>query len=119
MTCPKCGGETTVCGSRPTEDSVHRKRRCLDCDLVFATVEIDADLWQSITKSRLKEDDLQPENLQFNHRLTEEDVRFILANYKSCDRVYGASGLARRFNVDRKTILAIVNGNVKKWRDLK
>lgn len=118
MTCPNCGGKTTVCGSRPSEDSIDRKRKCLECGYVFATIEIDADLWKSIQKSRFGEEEGDIDARQFNHRLTEEDVRYILENYKSGDHECGAAALGRKFDVDRKTILAVVNGKRKKWRNL-
>lgn len=46
MTCPVCGGDTKVIDSRPSEDSVQRRRKCLECDYRFNTIEIDMDLYK-------------------------------------------------------------------------
>lgn len=48
MTCPKCGGETCVIDSRPSEDSVRRRRECLECGDRFNTMEIDADYYETL-----------------------------------------------------------------------
>ena len=39
MICPACGHATKVIDSRPTNDSVERKRECLCCGARFATLE--------------------------------------------------------------------------------
>jgi transcriptional repressor NrdR len=39
MICPVCGGETKVVDSRPSNDSVRRRRECLDCGVRFDTLE--------------------------------------------------------------------------------
>lgn len=45
MNCPLCNGPTSVVDSRPDEESVHRRRKCLDCGHRFGTIELDEDLW--------------------------------------------------------------------------
>lgn len=49
-----------------------------------------------------------------NHKLTEEDVRYIRKLYKKCDKNFGAVPLGQKFGVDRTTILDIISG--KTWR---
>lgn len=39
MTCPNCGGETTVVYCYADRESVQRKRQCNDCHLLFYTAE--------------------------------------------------------------------------------
>lgn len=50
MTCPVCGGETTVMDSRTTEDETKRKRKCKDdtCRYIFRTIELDEDQYKYI-----------------------------------------------------------------------
>lgn len=48
MNCPLCNGPTSVVDSRPDEESVHRRRKCLDCGHRFGTIELDADLWEKM-----------------------------------------------------------------------
>ena len=43
-----------------------------------------------------------------NARLTEEQVRYIRANFNLQSKEFGAAALAREFNVDRKTIFKVV-----------
>lgn len=50
MTCPICGGETHIINSRPSEDSVRRRRECTECKHRFSTVEIDSDYYAFLTK---------------------------------------------------------------------
>lgn len=45
MTCPVCGGRVIVIDSRPSEDSIYRRRRCIECDYRFSTIEIEADIY--------------------------------------------------------------------------
>jgi transcriptional regulator NrdR family protein len=45
MLCPMCSGESKVINSRPSEDSVYRRRECLECSHRFSTVEIDMELY--------------------------------------------------------------------------
>lgn len=45
MTCPVCGGQLIVIDSRPSEDSIYRRRKCVECGHRFSTIEIDADLY--------------------------------------------------------------------------
>ena len=42
MTCPVCGGKTTVCVTRGECDMICRRRRCLDCKHTFYTTEIES-----------------------------------------------------------------------------
>lgn len=44
------------------------------------------------------------------HKLTMEQVRFIRRNYKPYDRVFGARGLSRMFNIRHVNILRIIRG---------
>lgn len=45
----------------------------------------------------------------FNTKLNEEDVKFIREHYKAFDEEFGQIALAKRFNVNRKTIESIVH----------
>lgn len=49
------------------------------------------------------------------HKLTQEEVNWIRANYKPRDKEFGARALGRKFNVCSATISNIVN--YKSWRD--
>lgn len=42
MTCPVCGAQTRVYGSRTDAEGVYRRRRCLDpkCNYRFYTTEV-------------------------------------------------------------------------------
>lgn len=51
MTCPYCGSETKVVESRPQEDSVLRRRKCVDCKARFYTTEIDLEIYKRIIKN--------------------------------------------------------------------
>ena len=55
MTCPYCGcGYTKIVDSRKREDSVFRRRECMECGNRFNTMEIDYDLYKHYEKlSRL------------------------------------------------------------------
>lgn len=44
-----------------------------------------------------------------NHKLTESDVTYIRKNYKRYDKRYGATALAKRFNVTPSCITAIAH----------
>lgn len=55
MTCPYCGGDTKVIDSRPSEDSVHRRRECLVCKERFSTTEIDMQMYEKLAKDTLSE----------------------------------------------------------------
>ena len=48
MNCPVCNGNTTVIASKPSEDSVHRRRKCLACNYRFNTTEIDDDYYETL-----------------------------------------------------------------------
>ena len=52
MDCPICCGTTKVIDSRPEEDCVNRRRKCLSCGHTFGTVEVDKDAYQILTKGR-------------------------------------------------------------------
>ena len=43
MTCPVCGGDTTVVCCRSDCESVYRRRKCLECAYVFHTSEVESD----------------------------------------------------------------------------
>lgn len=43
MTCPVCGGDTTVIGSRADCEGVYRRRKCRECDYKFHTTELESD----------------------------------------------------------------------------
>ena len=46
MTCPYCGcSDTRIVDSRKREDSVFRRRKCIECGKRFNTIEIDYDLY--------------------------------------------------------------------------
>ena len=62
MDCPICGGGTVVSDSRRGADFVNRKRKCLDCDYRFATIEIETDMlqaWQNSSKPTPKKVDVE------------------------------------------------------------
>ena len=46
MNCPKCCGTTSVLETRADEESVKRRRKCLECNHRFYTIEIDADMYE-------------------------------------------------------------------------
>ena len=50
MTCPYCGGPTSIVDSRKNEDSVIRRRECKKCGKRFKTIEIDYDLYKRYEK---------------------------------------------------------------------
>ena len=50
MNCPNCGGDTCVVDSRRNADSIKRRRRCLKCKYSFATLEVNADGFDMLTK---------------------------------------------------------------------
>lgn len=51
MTCPHCGGATKVVDSRPSEDSVQRRRECLCCKQRFSTTEVDLQLYTKLAST--------------------------------------------------------------------
>lgn len=51
-----------------------------------------------------------------NHKLTEEQVAFIKEHYKKGNKEFGASALAKRFNVTKTPIVLIVKG--KAWKHI-
>ena len=56
MTCPICGDETKVRVTRAENDCVRRLRICLGCRHVFATVEIDEDLYKRLLNVKDSQD---------------------------------------------------------------
>ena len=44
MDCPVCERNTKVINSRPSSDSIRRRRVCLECGYRFNTVEVDEDM---------------------------------------------------------------------------
>lgn len=42
MTCPVCGGDTSVTSCRKDNEAVYRKRKCLRCDHKFYTTELES-----------------------------------------------------------------------------
>lgn len=52
MICPSCQSQNdTVADSRPQPDgTVHRRRRCLDCQHRWSTVELTADAHQALER---------------------------------------------------------------------
>ncbi|UYL05216.1 hypothetical protein DIDNDMLP_00231 [Klebsiella phage KP13-7] len=48
-----------------------------------------------------------------NSKLTKENEKFILTNYKKRDKKYGLEALARQFNVSATTIARCINNNKK------
>lgn len=55
MTCPICGGKTKIYDSRPDDESVKRRRECLECGHRFLTMEIDADLLERMENKSVVE----------------------------------------------------------------
>lgn len=48
MKCPMCGsGSTATLDSRSDNDSVVRRKKCLECNHRWTTIEIDRDQWYS------------------------------------------------------------------------
>lgn len=43
MVCPNCGGKTKVKESRADSDVIYRRRRCIDCNYIFYTEEVDSE----------------------------------------------------------------------------
>lgn len=50
MTCPKCYKKTKVIDSTTDEDSTTRRRECVYCGFRFTTLEVDKDLYESLTR---------------------------------------------------------------------
>ena len=51
-----------------------------------------------------------------NHKLNEEQVKYIMKNYKPRNKEYGLRALARKFNVSTGPIQNIING--KGWKNI-
>jgi len=58
MICPKCKGKTRVVETRfyDIENEIYRRRKCIDCDNSFFTVEFEVEenevlreLWKTVT----------------------------------------------------------------------
>ena len=43
MTCPVCGGKTTVIDTANDCECVYRRRKCLECEYKFTTTEQESD----------------------------------------------------------------------------
>lgn len=43
MNCPICGGKTTVRGCKADCESIHRERKCLECNHIFYTEEYEVE----------------------------------------------------------------------------
>lgn len=43
MTCPVCGEPTVVLDSRRDEESVYRKRKCIECGYIIYTYEVECE----------------------------------------------------------------------------
>ena len=52
MTCPVCGGKTTVFNSVSDCERVYRRRKCLECNYKFTTTEVESDDKQMLLKLR-------------------------------------------------------------------
>lgn len=50
----------------------------------------------------------------YGSKLSEEDIRYIRANYKPYDREFGARGLGRKFNVSHPIISYVINNKTYK-----
>jgi hypothetical protein len=50
-----------------------------------------------------------------NCKLSNEDVLFIRKNYRPNDKIYGATALANKYNVNNSTISRIARGLKRKW----
>lgn len=54
MTCPICGGDTKILETRSNEDSIKRRRKCLECDYRFCTIEVDKDFYERLVKINVR-----------------------------------------------------------------
>lgn len=55
MKCPMCGsGSTATLDSRSDNDSVVRRKKCLECNHRWTTIEIDRDQWYSALQIKEK-----------------------------------------------------------------
>jgi transcriptional regulator NrdR family protein len=50
MTCPRCAGATEVFKTLAETDHIIRKRRCVECQYIFRTIEIDVDFHEKLLK---------------------------------------------------------------------
>ena len=57
MNCPMCEGNTMVIDSRPSVDSIKRRRLCEKCGYRFSTVEIDIDMYNSFLAMTSEEEE--------------------------------------------------------------
>ena len=55
MNCPVCGETTYVLGSKADCESVHRKRRCSECNYTFYTEEYESNESDKEYKRMLRE----------------------------------------------------------------
>lgn len=51
MICPICGGKTGVTDSRAETDHISRRRKCAECEYTFATIELDLDMFERLTRT--------------------------------------------------------------------
>ncbi len=56
MRCPICGADTIVTGSRPSDETVARRRKCTNCGITLYTQEIEADydFWRTVERAYVK-----------------------------------------------------------------
>lgn len=61
MKCPKCGSDALVCiDTRPSDETVRRRRKCLNCDYRFNTFEISFDEYYGLKNKEALLDDVLP-----------------------------------------------------------
>ena len=56
MTCPECGGKVAVIDISHNTDTneTYRKKKCLDCNHRFQTVEFEVELDEKLTREWIK-----------------------------------------------------------------
>lgn len=52
MKCPKCHLGTAVVDSRPTGETIRRRRRCITCDYRFSTFEVPVEEVQDLDAAK-------------------------------------------------------------------
>lgn len=78
MTCPVCGGQTTVEGSRPDCEAVYRRRRCNDCNHIFHTTEEESDGEDYIRLTRAAREKSRRKRKEARGCITENSLNAIL-----------------------------------------
>lgn len=59
MNCPRCKSENTKCvDSRPSNTAVHRRKKCMDCNYRWNTMEITVDRHKELLKAEAYLEDL-------------------------------------------------------------